>query len=174
MISPGNAPDAQAKSEVWITFVARCDGDGLNGSSGDSLSVTIRFVAPLLKPAALAVTATTCALSISGSSTMLRLNAAEVCPARIVVLAATASSVRSLDTNATGRFVINVPLIRTVPALVSVPFPSRAENGNVTLSTVGSLSLTVTLAKPSVQLTTRAVSDTGCGPSICESLMTVT
>ncbi len=111
---------------------------------------------------------------MSGSSTMVRSKAAEVCPARIVLVGGTVSSVVSLDSSETTRFVANVPEMRTVPAFKSVPLPSRAEAGSVTTRFVGSLSCTMVLAKPSVQFGTCAVTVAIWSPSIWVSLTMVT
>src|SRR5690348_8298152 len=129
MISPGAAPEDQASPVVWITFVAKWAGDGLNGIGGDSLSLTIMFVAPSLKPNALAVTVTVCGPSTSVSSITVGLNVPEVWPARMVIVGGTVNSVVSDDSKVIVRLVVRVPEMRTVPALGKVPSPSRAVAG---------------------------------------------
>src|SRR3954469_22002643 len=108
MISPGTAPEAQERPVVWMMLVARCAGDGLDGIGGDSLSLTIMLVAPLLNPKALAVTVTVCGPSISVSSTTVGLNNPVVCPARMVVVGGTVNSVVSEDNNETVTFVVRI------------------------------------------------------------------
>src|SRR5215468_5271410 len=97
MISPGTAPEDQARPVVCMTLVAKCAGEALNGMGGDSLSLTIILVAPLLNPNALAVTVTVCGPSISVSSITVGLNVPLVWPARMVVVDGTVSSVVSDD-----------------------------------------------------------------------------
>src|SRR6267142_4556228 len=140
MISPGTAPEDQARLVVWMILVAKCAGEGLNGMGGDSLSLTIMLVAPLLNPNALAVTVTVCGPSTSVSSITVGLKVPEVWPARMVVVGGTVNSVVSDESNETVTFVVRVPKMRTVPAFGSVPSPSRATLGSVTTILVGSLS----------------------------------
>src|SRR5258708_2182463 len=155
MISPGTAPEDQARPVVWMILGAKCAGDGLNGMGGDSLSLTIMLVAPLLNPNALAVTVTVCGPSTSVSSITVGLNVPEVWPARMVIVGGTVNSVVSDDNNETVRFVVRVLKIRTVPAFGRVPSPSRAAAGRVTTRLV--LSCTMTMAWASVQFGTCAV-----------------
>src|SRR5437899_12823560 len=104
-----------------MMFVARCAGDGLNGMGGDSLSLTIMLVVPLLNPNAPAVTVTVCGPSTSESSMTVGLKMPEVWPARIVIVGGTVNSVVSDDSNETVRLVVRVQQMRTVPAFGRVP-----------------------------------------------------
>ena len=104
----------------------------------------------------------------------MRLKLANISPASTVTVVGTVSSLVSLESSVTTRFVGSVPDSITVPALINTPSFSQA---CATLSSrsncAGSLSRTVMLSRPVVQFVTLAVRVTNCAPSISDSSITL-
>ena len=136
-----------------------------------SLSVTSTVASPAVQLVTVAVRVTDCGPSISASSTTVRWNTAEVCPAGIVTPPGTCSSSGAFETNRTSTLVATGAL--TVIVATTGPLPSIRLAGATTLSVAVSLSWTETARTAGANPGASAVIPDVCVPSSSASSITV-